>query len=961
MAGNYPNLKNEIFDSFQENLIFSHPQQKHLEQLVKWLEQDPDQFLSLFKDILSQFIKNFKKSEKCQKGINILVSFFKEIIHITCRYESERKNKIVRNFAIDIVETLVTLSETSSILIREPAIWLLEKLITMNICQLLNLPDSLKSKLQNMVSVLLKDSKAVRKLAIRIAIGLETIDHYIHILIDDGDTENRKVSIQATQDQDKIKIISQGLYDIESSVRIVTMNKLLEWGIKDLTLEDKRTCFFSCVTERNQHIQQLAIKIIKNEFLKSGIVELIQSLEIDSLAPINQKNLNESFKVLMEESESTSLINVCEGILQKFLKLEGDCAEWFVLTQGFKFLRKKDEKLVDQIMKNAGIIELIGVIHAREPYLFTQVCISLATCMDYKNEEVRMALIEKLLNVCKNFPLLIKQKDFQYRYEISVYAKVFAFDSVGLLKFVSSRIKKLSEFNENEFIRIMSELINDIKEPISLRSEENDSKFVKNTQSGLTLIQKHSFLKSKLEDIEMVIDELENNFNEFIAQDKVKVAYKLQREIDAKIRDREKFTEELDECRGVIEEVLVVSIILTNEMMIRSKHGNLHIDIQNIIDTLIDPAMQSDNEFLIEVSIECLGQCCFNSTEFLKIKKDLFLDILNSPNCCDSAKFIPLVILCDLLLLKDPTNLQKILINEESKSKATILWEICRFAFSSSTYLRAYSIEGIIKILLVLKSKSSSILSILMISYFDSTTPDLIKQSLHVFFPHFSMLGKTNSNILCKAFKTFIFFLFCLSSNQESIDIKYNFNVKKIFLMITTCLSSAYTEKHGEFELTKNYNLEIFYHICQTSIKILTSENKSEFRIQLKPEVLIRFLPYINISQFNDKELFLCLSMMKKINIPETYSEYSILAKMIQKIEKKKIGYLIIDDLDNNLIDSFIKSEVSAGKFFGKLDSDSSEVREALLHIKNVFNVYKALKKSPSSRLCSELKRSKNI
>ena len=961
MAGNYPNLKTEIFDSFQENLIFSHPQQKHLEQLVKWLEQDPDQFLSLFKDILSQFIKNFKKSEKCQKGMNILVSFFKEIIHMTCRYESERKSKIVRKFAIDIVETLVTSSETNSIVLREPIIWFLEKLITMNICQLLNLPEPLKSKLQSMVSVLLKDSKSIRKLSIRIAIGLETIDNYIHVLIEDNDTENRKVSIQAAQDQSKIKVISQGLYDVESSVRIVTMNKLLEWGISDLPLEDKRTCFFSCVTERHQHAQQLAIKIIKNEFLKSGIVKFIQSLEIKSLSPISQKNLNESFKVLMEESESGSILNVCEYILQKFIKHEGDCAEWFVLSQGFRFLRKKDEKLVDQIIRDAGIVELIGVLHSSEPYLYAQTCIVLATCADYKNEEVRMALVESLLSVCKTFPVFVKEKDFQYRYETSVYAKVLAFDSVSLLKFVSTRIKKLSEFNENEFIRIMSELINDVREPILLHSDENDPKFVKNTQTGLTLIQKHFLLKAKLEDIEMVIDELENNFNNFIAQDKVKVAYKLQSEIDAKIRDREKFTEELDETRKVIEEVLMVSLILTNEMMVRSKHGNLHIDIQNIIETLIDPAMESDNDSLIELSIECLGQCCFTSTEVLKTKKDLFLTILNSPNCNDSTKFIPLKILCDLLLLKEPLNLQKILINEESKSKATILWEICRYAFSPNTYLRAFSIEGIIKILLLLKSKSSSILSILMISYFDSTTPDLIKQSLHVFFPHFSMLGKTNSDILCKSFKTFIFFLFCLSSNQDSIDIKYNFNVKKIFLMVTTCLSSAYTEKHGEFELTKNYNLEIFYHICQTSIKILTSENKSEFRIQLKPEVLIRFLPYINISQFNDKELFLCLSMMKKINIPETYSEQSVLAKLIQRIEKKKIGYLIIDDLDNNLIDSFIKSEVSATKFFSKLDSESSEVREALLHIKNVFNVYKGLKKSPSSRLCSELKRSKNI
>jgi hypothetical protein len=81
----------------------------------------------------------------------------------------------------------------------------------------------------------------------------------------------------------------------------------------------------------------------------------------------------------------------------------------------------------------------------------------------------------------------------------------------------------------------------------------------------------------------------------------------------------------------------------------------------------------------------------------------------------------------------------------------------------------------------------------------------------------------------------------------------------------------------------------------------------------------------------------------------------------MEKIEKMKIGYSIVDELDNNLIDNFIKSEATASKFFSKLNSDSEEVQEALIQIKNVFNVYSSMKKSAGSRICSELKRSKNI
>jgi hypothetical protein len=385
------------------------------------------------------------------------------------------------------------------------------------------------------------------------------------------------------------------------------------------------------------------------------------------------------------------------------------------------------------------------------------------------------------------------------------------------------------------------------------------------------------------------------------------------------------------------------------------------VDIADIEETLINPAMETSSQVIADLAFECLGQCFLNHCDALVEKKNLFFKILMDRECEALMRAQSIVFYIDLFMIKDPKSLQKILELENLKEKNEILWGICNFSFSENEFLRAFAVEGLVKLFLSQKVKSSSLLSALMISYFDNMSPDLIKQSLHLFFPYFSILSNKNPVILSKAFKNFVLFLFCVSTSQDNISLKYSFNTKKIFQIMTTCLSPAYTKKHGNFDLGINFSLDIFYHICQTSIKILTWENRFESRLFLKPEVLIRFLQYINISHFSNKELFLCLGMMKKINLSETSPEYTVLRKLMEKIEKMKIGYSIVDELDNNLIDNFIKSEATASKFFSKLNSDSEEVQEALIQIKNVFNVYSSMKKSAGSRICSELKRSKNI
>ena len=109
-----------------------------------------------------------------------------------------------------------------------------------------------------------------------------------------------------------------------------------------------------------------------------------------------------------------------------------------------------------------------------------------------------------------------------------------------------------------------------------------------------------------------------------------------------------------------------------------------------------------------------------------------------------------------------------------------------KYTISCDIYLKAITIEGICKLLLLQKVKSSVLLAYLMIPYFDNDSSSIIQQILQVFFVKFTELGQFSMNMVANAFKMALSLMCSSLANIESIEaISFSLNnINKSFNFI---------------------------------------------------------------------------------------------------------------------------------------------------------------------------------
>lgn len=960
MAGQVQ-IKEKIFKIFNEALLFTSPPKQHIQDLIEILQSSAEIFTESLLTILSQFIKAFKKSQKADRGMHFIVALLKEFRQIVCHYESEFCSQVTKNIVFEIFSYLCEGVKTSDVVKREASAWMLEKIFVLNIQQLFDFPEELYQKAFEVLELMAKDKKnKIRNYAISIAAGLNLVDEVLEYGVFDPVVENRKNAVSVTSEVGNMREISDKIFDIEPDVRIAAYEKVNKWGFSSLSTEHRREVFFASFYDRNLKVQKLANEIIRQEINSKDLPSLLDSLEIQDLNPLKQKKLKKTLEYLLKDQDPKDLAALQDNLIKRLFEPNPSYSHCVLVASILKTLHFSDPNTTHIKLDPKYLISLIPSISANFPYFYCQTLITLSMHLDIGDEEIRHSLLSTLIQTCKNFPFSFKSKDLSWQYFKSFNKNAFAEDLKDLCIFASKCIKKLVDSHPYEYLRIMTEVVNEIQEPLIVE-KDLELTFVENTQITVGLLQKQTGYKLKIADLEAELEELYTQKASLIEKNEYQEALRVHFEIQGKEKELESCATKIEVLDEDINKVLVRALVLTTDMLARTKYGSMHNDVQNMVNNLVQPGLDNSLPHIIELATECLAQCCLHNIDLFTEYNDLFNCILTDKASGLYIQKVVIVFYLDIMMIKDPKTLHKTLVNKEQKEKHSIIWNISHYCYAGNEYLRAYSIEGICKIFMSGKIKSSSLLAALMIPYFDSCSPDIIKQSLQIFFPNFVVLTEKNPVIVCKAFKTLIFFLFSLSISQDILEIKYLFSVKKIFHFICMSLSAEFIKRHGSFESSFNYSLEIFYHICQTIIKINSSESKNENSPQLRPEILIRLLPHINISRFSDKELFICRSMVKKINVDDTLIEHKILKKILDWIEKKNIGYIIVEDLESTLIDRFLKSENSANKFFSRFNSINPEYFSALSLIKTVFNLYTTLKRSPASRMCSELKRSKNI
>ena len=88
------------------------------------------------------------------------------------------------------------------------------------------------------------------------------------------------------------------------------------------------------------------------------------------------------------------------------------------------------------------------------------------------------------------------------------------------------------------------------------------------------------------------------------------------------------------------------------------KHGFMHIDVLDLISSIINPAFNISDESLQALALECLAQCCLHKLEVCHRYIYLYKTVLDA-NCQSLMEFIALQSILDIYLVWDLSDLSK--------------------------------------------------------------------------------------------------------------------------------------------------------------------------------------------------------------------------------------------------------------------------------------------------------------
>jgi Nuclear condensing complex subunits, C-term domain len=948
MAGSPNDIRSRIDSCMTECIKSKSIPRQSVTELQEYFYSHSAEFSQSIAQILYEILPMFQKHPSVEKYLNVIIRIFDETVKQACSSESQDERNLTVKNILPTLELLVLGLKAKDNPVRTGCTWMIHKFLCTYIHRLLDFPPAIFEEVKKTLKVLIKDKiSKIRNLAIKIAKKFDLNEIIFDISTTDPNKENRVDAIRLAEGLEYVQLISKKIFDYEPDVRIAALEKILNWELKYVDLIIKREILFMALRDRSAKAKKAALDIINKEVAGNGIQEFVKSIEVHTLEIKQQREFCRSLRVIVDQMEISDLKEVLSDLIIKILEPENEMFEIILARIVIESLMKTSPDTVYSLVPSKAIIGLIDFEHPVFPYFFTQNILKICLCLDVGDEDIRKTLISTLTRLCFSYKLTITPQTIDRAYYLMLSQDYFADSPIEVYQEYPQALGDLLEQNDNEYCRIMTEIINEIRDPLNAIQEDDQTivVFIEDTQRQPSLLEKKLGLSKKLASIDQEIDAFEDERERLIESGEYGQALKLQEEVMAKVKEAERYELKITNIEEVIKEKLYRALILTTEMLRRIKHGVMHLDILELVTSIINPSFDISEENLHIFALECLGQCCLHKIEVCYRYIYLFKRVLDSGDN-NLIEFTALKSLLDIQMVWDLTRLDKDNEHKMEVSNDTVFWIIIKSSNSPDPLIRGLAIEGISKLMLLGKIDSPIAMVSLMVPYFDSNSSTIIKQTLQVFFPSYSILSKKNSNTICEGFKL-VLELFIYTSSNPTIPSPYSFNTKKIFQFICTCLSSDYIRIHGNFELDFNYHLDMFYFISK---KILLNISETH------NEIYSKMLTFISIQVFSDKEIALCKSLMNKIT-REIKNKF--LTGIVETIEKRNLGYLSFEDIEDRLIDRWHQTTALIKKFLEKVaENNHSYITPA----KNQDSAYKhkTSSKRPSTyKLGSDAKRFK--
>lgn len=946
--------------SFTKAITYKSVPKRYVTELITQFEKDPGTFSRAVQNVILQLLPNFKKEPSAERGMKVIVAVLDELKKKVAAFDSDEDSKNILRTVVAIMKLILQGAAAKEKPVRLGCVWMLERINAINLCDVLEIPESIFINMKECVSLLLIDKYTpVRYFSIHLAAKLNMLAEIQKIMTCDPNSEIRKQCVSYIPiNEITLNLIGRRLNDKEESVRLATCKRLQEIPFSELPLDVRREIANLSVKDRSEKIRDETRKILaqffnwfKQSAHKEESVEYEASLyfatllEIDTVPRNYQKEITKSLKLICETIVSpTDLCNLCKEILFPNLfavlntpgqSIQAEISKTALLLLRIicEYLKNSHEDQLEKIMPEVDLIcQLISFYQVHADLFYVQNIILISFCIDRGEEFSRQKLLDAYRDVCFKLPITVPQIDdvahIEEAYTTVGQTDYFAHKSQDVLSLAVQLIKNLQKEYETEFCRIMIEIINEIRDPLIAPQEEEDiTVFVEDTQRAPSMLESRETLVNRINELDDECEALDNEKERLIERGQYQEAIMVKQQYEAVLANATLLEAKLEHLQAEILLILYRSLMLHSEMLRNSRQGEIDADGSEIVNTLIHPAFQLSESYITSMAIESLGLFCLLKYERCREYLYIFKTVLDKKEDTFIV-FLALRAVLDFFMVFDILKEDEdggIKDNDEEmlSSGQTVFGIVASYLDSNNSHIQSLVCEGLCKLLLLEKIRNGeAILTKLLLLFFDQDSPDIIKQILHVFFTHYSLLCEKNAQTLAESFKIVLSVITnqlnkTEPKNYNNLDLS-QVNLNRIFSFVFLYLNPDYLREHAKFTPANNLHFNLFYYLSKETINNL---NFSQARIYP------RMIAQSNFYSFTNKEICLAQKLLYKLgkDVKDRACLNSI-QKAIETVTKvnDRLSAELDPILEEYMEELYLESVNISSNFIQKLQADDT-------------------------------------
>ncbi|XP_013389850.1 condensin complex subunit 3-like [Lingula anatina] len=790
------------------------------------------------------------------------------------------------NFLLKMFDFLLQSHNARDRAVRFRCCQMINKLLN-NLGEDAQIDDDLYDKIYNSMLQRLKDKfPIVRVQAVMAVARLQdptdqdcpVIDAYLFLLSSDPNPDVRRAVLQNIAASTKtLPHIIERTRDVKDTVRKLAYQVLAEKiHIRALTIAQRVKLLQDGLNDRADMVKEACSSKLLQSWLRAfegNVLELLKCLDVENSLKVVEQTLSALFQKVPAAELVQNFDQLNEELVLPTESLSCESVYyWHGLCKHLAGLGESGEEQLEMVLPPA--VKFCDYIHK---------FIEDTKDVDDEEEQLRNEFIaQQLLTMTGLLDIsdeMGRKSVFKLVHDLLVLPHV----NYTLVKPLVTRLNQL-QTNEDTRIATLVEIISDIREPITTKTQELSK-------------EERRQIDLKVASIRVELNQLRDQLDQCVQQQEFEKAA----EIKSKVSDLQTSKASLiDSMLPTTQEVreekndaatLLKCMTIAGELLQGLTIRELTPVLQTLIESLILPGFQNEDPAVRNAAVRALGLCCIISKEAARSHLVLFIQVSQVDQ--ETVKITALKVIFDLLHIfgleafdvqenenttqdidqtKDSNSDSRVtqensevsVVEGEEKEEeaddqskntsiaASLVTILLGLLDSESSDMRTATAEGLAKLLLSGRMVSAKLLSRLLLLWFNPVTEDdsHLRHCLGTFFPVFAFAGRTNQEIVEQAFLPTLKTLFNAPASSPLADV----NVSSVAELMTQLTSHKHLLQapHGDTEIQES---SVHDNLAVTiSNEVLSDPNSFNVRTLVKVLNLLELSPG-NTSNLKDLQV----------------------------------------------------------------------------------------------------------